>query len=232
MSWPLLLGGLLCLNACDDVNCIKGNGNVEQRTLNLQPFSEIDANGDFKVYVTQGEPQRVEVKGESNILDNLNTNVRNGKWEIEHESCVRRSDPVEVYITLPEVEALYLNGSGRIYSENKLVVDELPVHVNGSGKADVEVDAAKVITRVSGSGEVKIAGTAGQQSINLSGSGNVATADLVAEDVTVNLSGSGEAEVRASRTLTVDISGSGKVYYYGNPTVNTNISGSGKVVKR
>lgn len=227
-----MLISLLSLAACDDVKCIKGNGDIEQRILQLQPFSEVDANGNFKVYITQGETQLVEVKGESNILDDLNTRVRNGKWEIEHESCVRRSDPVEVYITIPEVEALYLNGSGRIYSENKLEVEELPVHVNGSGKIDLEVDASKIMARVSGSGELQLTGSANQQTVNISGSGRVAASDLAAQDVTVNLSGSGEAEVRAGKTLTVDISGSGKVYYYGNPTLNTNISGSGKVVKR
>ncbi|RDV15895.1 DUF2807 domain-containing protein [Pontibacter diazotrophicus] len=232
VQWPLVLCSFLLLSACDDVNCIKGDGNVEQRTLTLQPFSEVEANGDFKVYITQGEPQRVEVKGESNILSNLNTRVRNGKWEIEHESCVRRSELVEVYITMPEVEALYLNGSGRIYSENKLVVDELPVQVNGSGKVDLEVEASKVIMRVTGSGEALLSGTTDIQTINMSGSGTAATSNLAAEDVTVNLSGSGEAEVRASKSLTVDLSGSGKVYYYGNPTVNSNISGSGKLVKR
>lgn len=144
----MVLCGFLLLSACDDLKCIKGNGDVEQRTLTLQPFSEVEANGDFRVYISQGEPQRVEVKGESNILTELSTRVRNGKWEIEHESCVRRAEPVEVYITMPEVEALYLNGSGRIYSENKLVVNELPLQVNGSGKVDLEVDASKVITRV------------------------------------------------------------------------------------
>ncbi|MFD3000370.1 head GIN domain-containing protein [Pontibacter toksunensis] len=233
VQWPLVVCGMLFFSACDDVQCIKGNGNEERRTLTLQPFSELEANGDFKVYITQGEPQKVEVVGESNILSDLSTQVRNGKWEIEHESCVRRAEPVEVYITMPEVKALYLNGSGLINSENKLDVEELPVQVNGSGKIDLELDASKVITRVTGSGEVWLSGRTAMQKINMSGSGRAATADLAAEDVTVNLSGSGEAEVRASKSLTADVSGSGKVYYYGNPAVvSTNISGFGKVVKR
>jgi hypothetical protein len=229
---PLLLLGYLGLSACDDVNCIKGEDSIEQRTLSLQPFTEIEAKGDFIVYVTQGPTQQVEVKGERNILDQLNTRVRTGTLDIEHEDCVRRSKQVEVYITMPEVKALALNGSGRIYSENTLEVNELRTEVNGSGKVGLDVEAAKVITRVTGSGEVQLHGVAQAHSINMSGSGTAAAFDLEAEDVSVNLSGSGTAEVSASKTLSADVSGSGKVFYYGNPSVNTNISGSGKVVKK
>ena len=232
VQWTFLLLILLCLSACEDARCIKGEGNVEQRTLQLQPFSKVEANGDFKVYITQGPTQAVEVKGEPNILDQVNTRVFNGRWKITHEDCVRRSKPVEVYITMPAVESLSLNGSGSIYGESKFVVTDLPVEVNGSGEIDLKLDAAKVMTRVTGSGEVRLSGSAKVQSITMSGSGNVSAFDLTAEDVTINMSGSGAAEVTATNSLTVDLSGSGKVYYFGNPAIHTNISGSGKVVQK
>lgn len=110
MQWPFLLLSLLCLIACEDERCVKGRGDVEQRVLQVQPFSEVEAEGDFKVYITQGITQQVEVKGEPNILDQVNTRVFNGSWKITHEDCVRRSKPVEVYITVSEVESLSLNG--------------------------------------------------------------------------------------------------------------------------
>lgn len=84
VQWPLVLCVLLLLSACYDLNCIKGNGDVEQLNLTLQLFSKVEANGDFKIYITQGKPQRVEVKGESNILS---TRVRNGKWELNMKAA-------------------------------------------------------------------------------------------------------------------------------------------------
>lgn len=220
------------LSGCDDVRCIKGEGDVETRELNLQPFSRVEANGDFKVYITQGEPQKVEVKGEPNILDQLQTSVSNSTWEIEHSECVRRSKQVEVYITMPQVQSLYLNGSGRIYSQNELTANELLVEVNGSGKIECDVTAAKVISRVTGSGEMALHGEAPIYSVNISGSGKSAAFGLQAENVTAQISGSGVAEVSAAEALAADITGSGIVYYLGSPQVTTNISGSGKVVKK
>jgi len=219
-------------SACEDNNCIKGEGSVETRTLNLQSFSKVEANGDFKVYLTQGQTQKVEVRGEPNILDQLNTSISNSTWEIENRDCVRKSKAVEVYITMPSVQSLSLNGSGHIRSQDAFEADEVLVEVNGSGEIEVGVNAAKVMTRVTGSGRVALRGQTDLHHINMSGSGKAAAFELLAEDVTVNLSGSGMAEVSANQSLTADITGSGVVYYQGNPTVNTNISGSGKVVKR
>ncbi|WP_299823587.1 head GIN domain-containing protein [uncultured Pontibacter sp.] len=222
----------IILSGCNDTNCIKGEGSIETRTLNLDPFTSVDANGDFIVYITQGATQQVEVKGESNILDQLRTDIRNNTWKIEHRDCVRRSKQVEIYITMPVVDALAMNGSGRINCQGNFIAEDIPVQVNGSGKIELNVDARQVMSRVSGSGEIVLAGEAVRHSVNISGSGRAEAFALQAENVTVNISGSGVAEVSAAATLTVDISGSGNVYYQGNPTVSQNVSGSGRVIKR
>ncbi|QMU28637.1 head GIN domain-containing protein [Adhaeribacter radiodurans] len=227
--WAL---ALLFLTSCDEDGpfCIKGQGDITTRTLQLQSFHEVDVNGDFEVYITQGSPQKVEVKGEPNILDELNTNVQNGKWKIEFDKCIRRSKTVQVYLTVPEVSSFYINGSGKIMGQNKLTASELSVAVNGSGTIQAELAATKVIARVMGSGDMELAGTTKQQSITIAGSGKVKSYNLAAEDVQVKVAGSGKTQVSASKTLDVDLSGSGTVFYRGNPTVNTKISGSGKVV--
>ncbi|MBC5992457.1 head GIN domain-containing protein [Pontibacter cellulosilyticus] len=228
----LALFTTLFLSACDDINCIKGEGPRETRTLNLQQFKSIEANGSFKVYITQGATQQVEVKGESNILDQLNTSISNNTWKIEHTSCVRRSNDVEIYITMPVVESLLLNGSGRIKGQNALTAADLQVTLNGSGKIELNASADQVITRLIGSGEIVLSGAAARHSVNISGSGRTETFGMQANNVTVNLSGSGVAEVNAVSALAVEISGSGNVYYKGNPTVTTTVTGSGKVVKK
>ncbi|WP_162426049.1 head GIN domain-containing protein [Pontibacter pudoricolor] len=219
-------------SACEDTNCIKGEGTIETRVLNLEPFTRIEANGDFKVYLTQGPNQKVEVKGEPNILSQLETSISNNTWKITHRECVRRSDDVEVYITIPEVESLYLNGSGHIEGQNTITATDLPVAVNGSGRIVLDVMANKIITQVTGSGKVVLQGEAPVQTIDISGSGRAEAFNLSSENVRVNISGSGTGEVTALDLLDVTISGSGNLYYKGNPAISQNISGSGKVIKK
>ncbi len=65
---------------------------------------------------------------------------------------------------------------------------------------------------------------------NISGSGKMSAANLLANNVDMNVSGSGSAEVYCSGILNAEISGSGKIYYTGNPDkVNSDVSGSGSV---
>jgi putative autotransporter adhesin-like protein len=66
----------------------------------------------------------------------------------------------------------------------------------------------------------------------LTGSGDLELAKLPVERATVEISGSGDIEVDATRTLDVRISGSGSVAYHGNPEVKKSISGSGGLIKK
>jgi len=53
--------------------------------------------------------------------------------------------------------------------------------------------------------------------------------DLEVVDATVDISGSGDAELHVTGTLRVDISGSGSVTHRGGAEVDADISGSGDV---
>ena len=74
-----------------------------------------------------------------------------------------------------------------------------------------------------------LSGQADGLAVVVSGSGDVSADGLVADDVSVDLSGSGSILVTANTTLVADLSGSGVITYRGHPTVAMEISGSGSV---
>ncbi|WP_114784492.1 head GIN domain-containing protein [Botryobacter ruber] len=227
---PLL--AVILLSSCDkDGFCLKGEGNTETRVLQLSPINGVKVNGSTKVYINYGAQQHVEVKGQPNVLDVMSTSVDNGTWTVEFDRCLRRHKTVEVFITLPSVNYVALNGSGRIEMRDSFEEPEIQCVLDGSGKISAAFETERAITRLTGSGEIYLNGLSRTQNVSLSGSGKVKAFDFPAENTTVNISGSGDVEVRTSQTLDASISGSGKVSYKGSPTVNSNISGSGKVVK-
>ena len=230
---PLLLLFLAALlSACDDDDfCIRGEGDTETRTLSLADFNGVSVNGSTEVYIRRGEVQQVEVKGQSNVLDELETEVSGGVWNIEFDRCIRRHRTVEVYITVPELTSAEVNGSGFVELEDVFEVEEFFTRITGSGEIRARVAAEEVTSRISGSGSVRLAGTASVQDVSISGSGNHEAFDLRTNATSVTISGSGKAEVTVADELNVEISGSGRVYYRGNPTINSNISGSGRLIK-
>ena len=96
-----------------------------------------------------------------------------------------------------------------------------------TGVADGSFDV-----EISGSGRVEPTGTADTLVVEISGSGHYLGEDLEASFGTVRVSGSGEAVVNVADNLDVDVSGSGGVQYIGEPTVTESISGSGDITRK
>ncbi|MDR6782508.1 hypothetical protein ABIE26_001004 [Pedobacter africanus] len=108
--------------------------------------------------------------------------------------------------------------------------------LSGSGKITIQgtfpsSDELKV--SISGSGNITAqdAFDADQVLVNISGSGKADLQQINAQKAEVDISGSGDVRVKVQNKLKARISGSGKVYYTGSPEVDADVSGSGKVVK-
>ena len=228
----LILPALLLSSCGDEVDCIRGRGDVESREFNLDAVSGLRVNGDTRVFVRRGATQRIEVRAQPNVLDAINTNVSNGVWDLSFDRCLRSHKTVEVHMTVLELSSVEMIGSGRIELQDEFDTNDFRAVLDGSGHLRISVSAAKVTSRLTGSGTIDMRGNADVEELNLSGSGNIKSFGLSSESAGVVLSGSGSVEVNAASDLAVTISGSGNVYYQGNPTINSNISGSGKVIKR
>lgn len=216
----------------DDDNfndCERGDGPIQTRILNMNNFQSIDLRIDAEVRLTQGNVQEVVIEGQANILDLLELDVQNNRWEIEFDRCVNNGD-IKIFITMPTIRNLDVSGSGFIFGENTFTVNELDLRLTGSGDIDLSVDAIEVDSRISGSGKVRLEGITDSYDFEVSGSGDYEAFGLRAEEGDIQISGSGDAELFAEDRLDVEISGSGDVFYKGFPALNVDISGSGRVI--
>jgi hypothetical protein len=85
---------------------------------------------------------------------------------------------------------------------------------------------------INGSGDVLMGGKAGSFQLQIRGSGDVKALDFACESVSVNIAGSGDAQVHATESLVVKIVGSGDVQYKGNPQkLSQKVAGSGELRK-
>lgn len=108
--------------------------------------------------------------------------------------------------------------------------------MSGSGKLNINgIFPAQTQFRltISGSSDTKVNGSipADDVNVNISGSGDADLQNVQAKNGDVRISGSGDVRLSVQNSLKARISGSGKVFYTGNATVDSEISGSGTVVK-
>ncbi|WP_163715996.1 head GIN domain-containing protein [Mangrovibacterium lignilyticum] len=212
---------------------------AENVTREVAAFSEISLRIDAKLYLAQGDKQSVEIVAKESTLDELITEVKDRELVIRLKSSSKiwktfETGKVEIYITVPEVNAITVSGSGDIFNDGPIKSRILNLNVSGSGKIKLDdLVAERVTAMLSGSGNVYVDGdgNATDLSITISGSGGFKGADFEAEDVSVRISGSGGAEVHCNHSLKARIAGSGGVRYNGNPMIDQSIAGSGKVTE-
>jgi hypothetical protein len=227
-----------------------------KQELKLDSFTKINFRAAGKLILRQGSPQKVEVEGSRDYIEELEIRVEGGKLVMGRDNWKGwnwndRDDRITMYVTIPDIEAVSVSGSGDLVAENKITARDLDLKVSGSGSLEMEADASGGMSAdVSGSGHIELKGKAHDFESHVSGSGRVKMEVDITEKVEFGISGSGKVyasgkaqEVKASisgsgevlaERLVVDkceirISGSGGVEINVNKELDANISGSGSV---
>lgn len=226
----------------------------QRETRTVSSFNKISFGIAADLYLTQGNTQKLELEGNKDDLDKIETEVVGGQLKIhikDYHWFNWNMGTVSVYITAPEINEVSLGGSGKITGTNTikstdmrvsvsgsgklqmdLNCDNLKLDVSGSGRMDLSVNTGDIDEDISGSGSINLKGNAANADLEISGSGKLEAADLQVKAYTIHISGSGRGNISVSDAITANISGSGSILYKGNPDkVISKVSGSGKVRK-
>ena len=210
---------------------------ADDQTRKVEPFTEISLRIGANVLLEQGAKQSVEITAKASTLEQLITEVKDGKLIIRFPSKNIfwndfRPGDVTIHITMPEINALGVAGSGDITADDQIKTKQIDLSVSGSGNVKLsDLTAERVKTTISGSGNIVVAGktTAQDLSVVISGSGNFKGMDYSANDVSVKVVGSGNVGIEAKNNLYIRLAGSGNVTYKGKPSIDQSTTGSGSV---
>lgn len=213
------------------------NVNAEEQGRKVDPFSEISLRIGAKLHLEQGPNQNLEIVAKSSTMEEIITEVKNGKLIIRFPNknylwTTFAPGDITIYVTTPDIKGLGVSGSGDIIAVDEINSKFIDLAVSGSGNIRLsDLKSERVKTLISGSGDVVIAGkeTAQDLSISISGSGNFRGFDFQADDVTIKVAGSGDVDVTAIKNLNVRLAGSGNVNYKGKPLIDQSVAGSGRV---
>ncbi len=227
LSFGIFQTGCIIDNVFD---CEHGRGNVVEEEFGLDVFDEVRLRIDADVFITQGDEHRARIVAQGNIIDEIDFRIRNRSLRIDHHRCLRDHENIEIYLTMSDIRALKVFGSGNMVGENFFEVGEIDLTVSGSGNINVGLDADEVEAHISGSGDITVEGEANRFDYRVSGSGDFYGFDLTVDRADIHISGSGDVEITVTEILDVRISGSGDVFYRGNPTLDVKTFGSGQVI--
>lgn len=210
------LSALLVLSSCVINVGNKGKhvvckGPVQEKTLELAGFDKIHVNGHSDLILSQGESFAVKVNANEEVFDYLDFHVDGSTLVMETLDHVQlRAKTFKVYVTLPCLKGLTVNGAvdaelkGYHSDENldvlvngagdfdlcDIKVPVLAFQVNGAGDLNVtNMDVDELAVIVNGAGDAKLSGKAGKASFSVSGAADIDAMELECAEISKHKGG-------------------------------------------
>lgn len=233
MARLMMLAAVAMLGACGTVRA-ENAGPSGTRSFALHGFDRVSLRGSDNVVVKVGGAESVNATGPQNILDKLKIEVVDGELRIGREKnswniSWGKHDPVIVTVTLPQMRAASVAGSGDM-KVDRIQTAAFSGSIAGSGNLAIDAlqaDSAKL--DIAGSGDAAVAGEAKSLEASIAGSGDLDAKGLKAASARISIAGSGDVSAQVTGDADVSIVGSGDVVLTGNPRCRISRMGSGDV---
>ena len=185
---------VLFITSCDryGTTTVIGSGDVETMEVSLADFTGVSVTGTCDVDIQIGDIQSVELSAQSQILDVMTYEVKDGILNIgfKRGTTVKESKEISAYIVVPAVSYIAVTGAGN-FKLDGAKQEFLDIYITGTGNVNafnLEVDDCMV--KISGAGMCEL---------------------NVIESLDVQISGVGNIFYTGHPNLTSDISGVGNV---------------------
>lgn len=191
---------------------VKGSGQVSKETRPLTAVSVIESYGPVDIDIAIGDKPSMEVEADSNLLSHIKTEVKDNKLTVKLEPGVNGAKSLRVRVVTPALANVSTYGSGDM-NISQLKGGDLTVESKGSGDLTLAGRVDKFAAKLQGSGDLK--GSAlqtGNVVISIMGSGDAELATLDAEQINVDIKGSGSVTAQGkAKQLKASIFGSGDI---------------------
>ena len=203
------LAGLILSVAGCHVGGIRGNGHIVTDTRPISDFSEIEANGGFKIEWRNGPPS-LAITTDQNLLQYITTGNEDHRLRLHSRGNLWPTRHINVVVSSTQRSGARLTGAAQL-TANQLSGPNFAVESTGAAKVYLDGKVDDLITDMTGASKLD------------AGSLQTKTAEI-------SSTGASKADVAVSDSLTVSITGAGKVTYSGNPTnVEKHVSGAGSI---
>ncbi len=207
----------------------KGNGKVVNDSRKItQKFTEISAAAGLKVYVTQADKFNIQVEADENVIDLINTTIKNGKLRINTSKNIGAATK-NIYVTLPTITKLEGSSGTLLRTKNTINTSELEVDGSSGAVLEIDVVANEIDIEGSSGSTLRLSGSSNEAEIDVSSGSFINANELQTQNCNADASSGGNIKVMVERSLVAEASSGGNISYKGNPNVKTKKSVSGSV---
>lgn len=218
--------------------CLSGRGNPVTVKRGLYPFGNIAVNDNINLTIEQSDEFSMTITDGEKLIPMISGLIINNTLEIRNESpCRLLKDPwkpVDVLVTLPELDSLFVRTQGSIRINGTLTQENLYVMAYETA-ADVQLHLNTNYFRLEnlkGTADIYLSGYSDTVFIYTIAAGRTDALGIESEVLAVNTASMNDTYVNAGRKLLdVKIDNIGNVFYRNNPEqINFYSTGKGKLL--
>jgi hypothetical protein len=197
-----------------------GHANPQSQERTVTSFNKVAVGGGFALKVHRGSPQKVVVKADKEVIDEIETKVVDGELRIGLKGSFHwHTGDLEAEVTTPDLIGLEGSGGTKVSGDGP---KGKACEIEGSGGTEIDlkgVACESLKLEVSGGADVKLAGAAKKLDLDASGGVDLDTGALVVADAKLEASGGVSGTVAVSETIDTDFSGGVTLKIKGHPRV-------------
>jgi hypothetical protein len=215
--------------------------NMETQNRQVANFKEIRVGSGIDLYLKQGNTESLVLTAPSDKIGKIITEVRNGVLEIHLERNnwnwgwnwnTGKSSP-KVKLTFKDINKLMAGGGSDVYSEGRLLFDQIVIDASGGSDIKLDLTAEAVDCETSGGSDTVLTGSSKYFKGNASGGSDLKAKDFRTQSAKITSSGGSDAHIWVEAELIANASGGSDIYYYGSPkSVKVNKSGGSDISRR
>ena len=217
----LLVLTLFVGQAVNAQNSIVGNGQITKEQRTLDTFDKLTVRVGMRVKITTGDAAVAELEGESNMLEHVITDVKNGELTVmlAQNKSYNQTKGVTVTIHVAKLDEVQVSTGCTVESDLPIRASTLTATVETGSRLMAPVNVKNLVLTVKGGSQASLEGTATEADIRLSGAGKLSADKLSIKQASLHLNGASRADVHVTGTLSAVADGVSTLNYSGNPTV-------------
>lgn len=210
---------------------IQGDGNVIKKEHDISKVDKLDINGQFTVILSQGKRSSLAIETDENLHDYITVENKENTIRIETEGFITDAEKLNVYVTMPHFRYIDLSGAVELTNDKKIKTKSMRIDASGATEINLDMEIKELSIDLSGASTITLEGSAKNVEFDLSGASEIEAYGFETENMIIDISGAGSAEVFVIEKLDVEVSGAGEVKYKGEPQIDKDVSGAGTIKK-
>jgi len=191
----------------------------------ISDFTKLDVLGGFAVHLMQSDVPFLEIEAPDHVIDEIKTEVKNGRLYISHKHKHKRLKKITLHIGFQTLEKINLEGGISLSSDMPIQTKTLDLDLVGGINLDLEVKTEDVYVNAEGGVTILLCGKTQRADFSMIGAGNLSAFCLAADEMELDIEGAGKANVHVMEDLDISVEGVGTVKYKGYPKVRKSIDG-------